>query len=92
MSVTKGAEVLEVDTTDTSPEECAERIQSERVPQKVLYDAWKAWCPDNGVRPTAKASFTRRLSELGHSEVKSNGQRFYAGLKMNLVGLIQPPA
>lgn len=73
-------------------DECAERIQSERVPQKVLYDAWKAWCPDNGVRPTAKASFTRRLSELGHSEVKSNGQRFYAGLKMNLVGLIQPPA
>jgi putative DNA primase/helicase len=73
-------------------DECAERVQSERVPQKVLYDAWKAWCPDNGVRPTAKASFTRRLAELGYTETKSNGQRFYAGLKMNIVGLIPPPA
>ena len=72
-------------------DECSERVQGERVPQKILYDAWKAWCPDNGVKPTAKASFSRRLSELGHGELKSNGQRFYAGLKMSVAGLIPPP-
>ncbi|WP_437557321.1 phage/plasmid primase, P4 family [Acidithiobacillus sulfuriphilus] len=72
-------------------DECSEREPSARVPQRTLYAAWQSWCLEVGVRPTAKASFTRRLSELGHGELKSNGQRFYGGLRMSVAGLVPPP-
>jgi putative DNA primase/helicase len=64
---------------------------AERVEQPVLYQSWTLWCAANGIKPTAKASFTRRLGELGHVEAKSNGRRFYGGLRMNTAGLIPPP-
>ncbi|MHB1531203.1 phage/plasmid primase, P4 family [Acidithiobacillus sp.] len=53
-----------------------------KVNQHTLYVAWQAWCSGEGVKPTSKASLTRRLGELGHAAVKSNGQRFYAGLSL----------
>lgn len=51
-----------------------------RIEQSYLFNQWKNWCNENGVRYSAKASFTRRLAERGYKEVKSNGQRFYSGL------------
>jgi putative DNA primase/helicase len=64
---------------------------AEKVEQSTLYTSWTLWCGANGIKPTAKASFTRRLGELGHVEAKSNGRRFYGGLRMNTAGLIPPP-
>lgn len=51
-----------------------------RVEQPTLYAQWRSWNEANGTRAGSKASFTRKLSERGHAEVKSNGRRFYAGL------------
>jgi putative DNA primase/helicase len=62
-----------------------------RVVQGLLYAGWAAWCAENGVRPTSKASFTRRLAELGHSTLRSHGHSYYAGLEMDTTGLIPPP-
>ena len=62
-----------------------------RVEQKLLYAGWAAWCAENGVRPTSKASFTRRLAELGHSTLRSHGHSYYAGLAMDTTGLIPAP-
>ncbi|MBU2851470.1 phage/plasmid primase, P4 family [Acidithiobacillus ferrivorans] len=62
-----------------------------RVEQKLLYAGWAAWCAENGVRPTSKASFTRRLAELGHSTLRSHGHSYYTGLAMDTTGLIPAP-
>ncbi|CDQ11256.1 protein of unknown function [Acidithiobacillus ferrivorans] len=62
-----------------------------RVVQGLLYAGWAAWCAENGVRPTSKASFTRRLAELGHSTLRSHGHSYYTGLAMDTTGLIPPP-
>jgi len=63
-------------------DEITEPDPVERVEQATLYGAWSVWCQQNGVKVTAKASFTRRLAEVGHAEAKSNGRRFYSGLRL----------
>ncbi len=55
---------------------------SARIEQTVLYANYEHWCQANGIRPISKASFTRRLAERGHIEAKSNGKRFYVGLRL----------
>jgi putative DNA primase/helicase len=62
---------------------------NESVLQADLYGQYRAWAQVNGIVPIAKASFTRRLAERGHPERKSNGQRFYCGLKIR--HLLPPP-
>lgn len=54
-----------------------------RVIDSVLYQAYKVWCEDNGLKnvPTAK-SFTLRLQERGHKKGKSGATRYYIGLEM----------
>jgi putative DNA primase/helicase len=54
-----------------------------RVDQGHLYGAFGIWCEQNGVRRASKASFTRKLSERGYVEARSNGRRFYAGIKLS---------
>jgi putative DNA primase/helicase len=54
----------------------------ERVLQGDLYRQYRTWTQTNGIGSLAKASFTRRLAERGHSEKKSNGKKFYSGLKI----------
>ncbi len=56
---------------------------NESVLQADLYRQYRAWTQANGIGAIAKASFTRRLAERGHTEKKSNGQRFYCGLKIS---------
>ncbi len=55
---------------------------SERTMQSVAFDRWRVWCERGALRSGTKASFTRKLSERGFKESKSNGQRYYAGLKL----------
>lgn len=72
-------------------EECTEAAQGNKVKQQDLYTAWKGWCTDNGISYGAKASFTRRLSEKGYPEQKSNGTRSYAGLKLRAIIFLANP-
>ena len=60
-----------------------------RVLQSELFGQYRAWSQNNGVRALTKVSFTRRLAERGFSTSRSNGERFYTGLK--LVGFQQVP-
>jgi putative DNA primase/helicase len=62
------------DSTQTAP--------NERIEQSRLYTAWQSWCGFNGVQYGSKKSFTRRLTERGIAEARSNGQRYYCGLKL----------
>lgn len=60
------------DKTDSDP--------NGRIEQSEAYLKWCTWATLNGVRHGAKKSFTRKLDERGHIEVKSNGKRYYSGL------------
>lgn len=62
------------DTTRPAP--------SERVEQTHLFTAWQLWCQSNGIHHGSKVTFTRRVSERGFAQAKSNGKRFYCGLTM----------
>lgn len=66
------------EVTDTDPDG--------RVEQGALFSRWRVWCDSNGIRHGAKASFTRKMSERGYAETRSNGQRFYGGLKLRAGG------
>lgn len=52
-----------------------------RVPQSDLFQKWKFWCENNGVRHGSKKTFTQRLAERGFLEGRSNGERHYCGLR-----------
>lgn len=54
---------------------------NERAGQGELYGCWRNWNDANGTRAGSKASFTRKLHERGFTQAKSNGKRFYTGLK-----------
>lgn len=55
---------------------------NEKVQQSRLFEHWRSWCEESGIRYGSKVSFTRKLAERGYLESKSNGNRFYAGLKL----------
>ena len=55
----------------------------DRVEQAVLFTDWKEWCDGNGLRAGSKKRFTNKLTERGYVDSKSNGKRFYDGLKRN---------
>lgn len=67
-------------------DEKTEADPNERIEQLTAFSAWKTWADANGVRHGSKASFTRKLSERGFSEARSNGMRYYAGLKLKIGG------
>jgi len=62
-------------------EKCATN-PNEKVEQSILFQRWQVWCDLSGIKHGAKATFSRRLSERGYMESKSNGKRFYAGLEL----------
>ncbi|WP_394730007.1 phage/plasmid primase, P4 family [Altererythrobacter sp. GH1-8] len=62
-------------------EERTEKDPAERVEQSTLFRGWRFWCEENGVQPGSKKTFTQRLAERGFPSTKSNGKRFYFGLK-----------
>ena len=65
-------------------DEKTEADPNERIEQLTAFSAWKTWADANGVRHGSKVSFTRKLSERGFSEARSNGMRYYAGLKLKI--------
>lgn len=63
--------------------ECRTVVEPEaREDQQTLFATWRLWNDANGTRAGSKASFTRKLAERGYPEVKSNGKRYYAGVKL----------
>jgi putative DNA primase/helicase len=52
-----------------------------RVLDKELFGRWGAWCEGNGHKAGSKATFTQRLAERSFPICRSNGQRFYSGLR-----------
>jgi P4 family phage/plasmid primase-like protien len=53
-----------------------------KVLQSELFERYRVWSQNNGVRSLTKITFTRRLAERGFPASKSNGDRFYTGLKL----------
>jgi putative DNA primase/helicase len=49
--------------------------------QGTLYEWFQEWCEANGLRQHSKKTFTQRLAERGFGEGRSNGERYYHGLK-----------
>lgn len=52
-----------------------------RVLDKELFGRWRIWCDANGHRAGTKTTFTQRLAERGFPISRSNGQRFYSGVR-----------
>lgn len=55
---------------------------NEKCVQHDLFFSWQEWCTSNGVRHGSKKSFSQRMAERGYREIKSNGQRYYGGVKL----------
>ena len=60
---------------------CASDLNGREL-QTAVFGRWRMWCEGNGLRCGAKASFTRKLSERGFKEARSNGARYYSGIKL----------
>jgi putative DNA primase/helicase len=58
-----------------------------RVEQARLFDCWRFWCEQNGVRYGAKKTFTRKMHDRGFAEGRSNGTRYYSGLRLAQAGV-----
>jgi putative DNA primase/helicase len=53
-----------------------------KIEQSVLFQRYKGWNEANGTRYGSKAAFTRKLAERGYADSKSNGKRYYLGLRL----------
>jgi putative DNA primase/helicase len=53
-----------------------------RIEKSNLFSIWKSWCEVNGCKHGISKTFTQRMAERGYVVVKSNGQRFYAGVRL----------
>lgn len=56
-------------------------VPTGRAPDKDLFCKWSGWCDANGLKAGSKSTFTQRLAERGFPIRRSNGQRYYAGLR-----------
>jgi P4 family phage/plasmid primase-like protien len=53
-----------------------------QIGQAELFTAWCVWNNLNGTRHGSKKSFTRKLTERGFEVGRSNGGRYYVGLRV----------
>jgi putative DNA primase/helicase len=61
--------------------ECTVLDPAGRALDKDLFIKWGLWCDGSGHKPGTKSTFTQRLAERGFPMSKSNGQRYYSGLR-----------
>lgn len=71
----------ESDVLGTFLDEHTIRDPTARVKQADLWFAWQMHCERDGLSTGTKNSFSRRLKERGIESVKSNGERYYKGLR-----------
>lgn len=53
-----------------------------RIEQSRLFMTYTRWHEANGTRAGSKNTLTRKMAERGFNAMRSNGQRFYAGLSL----------
>ncbi|AMK24908.1 phage/plasmid primase, P4 family [Sphingobium sp. TKS] len=61
--------------------DCTVADPAGRAADRELFVKWCGWCDGNGHKAGSKATFTQRLAERGFPICRSNGQRFYSGLR-----------
>jgi putative DNA primase/helicase len=61
--------------------DCTVADPAGRVLDKDLFSRWRNWCDVNGHKAGTKATFTQRLTERGFPISRSNGQRYYSGVR-----------
>ncbi|MBF0184359.1 MAG: hypothetical protein HQM06_08215 [Magnetococcales bacterium] len=63
-------------------EERCRQIPGAESPVPAVYTGYRLWAEEAGLKPIAKASFTRKMSERGYLMRRSNGQTRIAGILM----------
>lgn len=61
--------------------DCTVADASGRILDKELFGRWRNWCDVNGHKAGTKTTFTQRLAERGFPMSRSNGQRYYSGVR-----------
>jgi putative DNA primase/helicase len=63
--------------------------RNESCPAKHLYDRYKDWAKDGGIKPMTQTAFGRQIVALGFKRRKSAGVKIYDGIRLNTqVGLL----
>lgn len=70
------------DLTGQWLEECTTSSPNSETINGDLYESYKAWCIDNGLRPASNIALGRRLTERGYTVRPSHGKRFVVGLRL----------
>lgn len=60
--------------------ECCQLAPTTETPTKEIYNNYKVWAFDNGLRPVSNVALSRKLSERGFSYRKTNGKSLWRGL------------
>lgn len=63
-------------------EECTTSAPGCETASGDLYESYKTWSIDNGLRPASNVALGRRLSERGYTVRQSHGKRFVVGLSL----------
>lgn len=75
----------QMDPVSRFVEERCERGADLEVPVALLYEAFHAWCRDEGHRELPRAQFARRLTALGCSQARTKTTRLWRGLALRPV-------
>lgn len=65
-------------------DECCEQDWSERAAIGEAYERYKGWLIAQGVRYPSRKVFARQMGERGFDVVKSNGTRYFEGLRLRV--------
>lgn len=63
--------------------ECTTADKASEVDSSALYNSYRNWSLDTGLRPASAVSLGRRLTERGYLGRKSHGKRIWMGLTLN---------
>ncbi|MES2300962.1 MAG: phage/plasmid primase, P4 family, partial [Pseudomonadota bacterium] len=61
--------------------DCTVADPTSRVCDQDLFARWRQWCEANGHKAGTKKTFTQRLEQRGFPIRRSNGRKFYSGLR-----------
>lgn len=61
--------------------DCTVADPAGRTLDQEFFARWRHWCDTNGHKAGTKKTFTQRLAERGFPISRSNGQRFYSGMR-----------
>jgi P4 family phage/plasmid primase-like protien len=65
-------------------EECCQEDWSERAAIGEAYEKYRGWLAGQGVRQPSRKVFARQMAERGFEVVKSNGTRYFDGVRLRV--------